>query len=430
MKKKSLLLTTILCLSMTATACSRPTNQEYYEEAQLYLGSGSCDMAAMLFSQLGEYQDSADYALYSAGLHALSEGDTALARANLNAVHPFKSSARYLQYIEAIELEAAGELEEALDRYEALGSFEDSASAAENLRKTIPEKAIQQGRKLMSEGDYAAARDLFLSLDGYGQSTLFAQNCTAALNKAAYAEASALCDAGDHLAAMNAFLALGDVLDAPDRAERCRAALTAELDATDASLDNAAGLIAAYAALGNEERAADLSARYAVNLALIAAAAEQPYVLLGAYPMGESGVESPLLWRVLSVENTTATLLCEAVIDASPVATSTALTLTEAERAAVTSSTLPAMTDLTSLTDLTCSATPYAAAQGVEQESGQALYWLRDSLESGLHPVVDGSGSLALPAASMTPGVRPMITLSLDTYVFTAGDGSMENPFR
>ncbi len=37
-----------------------------------------------------------------------------------------------------------------------------------------------------------------------------------------------------------------------------------------------------------------------MNLSLLRAArSEHPYVLLGTYPMGESGAESDVLWQVL-----------------------------------------------------------------------------------------------------------------------------------
>lgn len=435
MMKKLLTLLAVLCLALTATACSRTTNQEYYEQAQLYLGCGEYEAAWMLFAQLGEYADSADYALYAAALRALHEDDLALARTNFEAVHPFKSSGRYLRYMDALVLKDEGDLEGALELFTAMGSFSDAQEQAAALHEAIPEQAMQEGRRLMSQGEYAAARELFLSLEGYGQSRLFAENCTVALNRAAYTEADALCEAGDHLAAMAAFLALGDALDAPDRAERCRAQVTAALDEAIASVtvETAAGVIAACTALGDEAslaRAQALTERFGTNLQLLESAGERPYVLLGEYPMGESGLESDLLWQVLKAEGAEVTLLCTSVIDASPVATPADLQLTEAETAAVSASVLPAMSDLSSLTDLTCQATPYAAAQGASTEGGLALYWLRDSLESGIHPVVNGSGSLTIPADDTTPGLRPMITLSLNEFAFTEGDGTRENPYR
>lgn len=432
---KKILLLAIVCFSFSATACLYRSNQSYYEKAQLYLGGGEYEKAAELFGQLGEYEDAGEYALYARALEALEDENWAVARANLEAIAPFKSSLRYLQLIDAAELAEDGQLEAALSAYEALGTFGGSDEAADALRTEIPEQAIAEARALMARGEYAEARSLLMTLDGYGASAQLIQNCTSALNRAAYTEADALCEEGDHLSAMRAFLEMGDVLDAPERAEQCRAALMTALNtqAETANLDTAASLIAEYEAIGDPvaaRQAAALEERFGVNLRLAAAAADQPYVLLGEYPTGESGVESALLWRVLSVENGMAVLLCETVIDASDVATGTDLMLTEAESAAVTSSSLPSAADLAALSDLSCAATPYAVAQGVGQEDGYAAYWLRDSLEGGLHPVVGSTGSLGLPDMDMTPGVRPMITISLEDYMFTAGDGTKENPFR
>jgi len=435
MMKKAIALLAVLCFTLSATACVHHSNQDYYERAQLYLGCGNYSSAAELFAQLGEYEDSAEYALYAAALAALEEGDLPLARANLESVAPFKSSQRYLQVIAALEAEMAGDLEAALALYEELGTFNDAHDAAEALRTAIPEEQLRQGRALMSKGEYAAARELFLAMDGYGQSAALADNCTVALNKAAYTAADELCEAGDHLAAMRAFLALGDVLDAPDRAAQCRAAIDLALtkEAEAATLENAGDVISAFEAIGDEAAdamAAALRERFGVNLMLASAAAEQPYVLLGEYPMGESGVESSLLWRVIGLKGAELTLLCESVIDASPIATPTDLNFTDDERTAVTGVTLPSAADLATLSDLSCTATPYAAAQGAAQSEGFAIYWLRDSLEGGIHPVISANGSLILPAEAITPGVRPVITLSLESYTFTAGDGSRENPFR
>lgn len=432
---KKFLLLAVVCFSFSATACLYRSNQSYYEKAQLYLGGGEYEKAAELFGQLGEYEDAGEYALYARALEALEDENWAVARANLEAIAPFKSSLRYLQLIDAAELAEDGQLEAALSAYEALGTFGGSDAAADALRTEIPEQAIARARVLMAQGEYAEARSLLMTLDGYGTSAQLIQNCTSALNRAAYTEADTLCEEGDHLSAMRAFLEMGDVLDAPERAEQCRAALMTALNtqAETANLDTAASLIAEYEAIGDPvaaRQAAVLEERFGVNLRLAAAAADQPYVLLGEYPTGESGVESALLWRVLSVENGMAVLLCETVIDASDVATGTDLMLTEAESAAVTSSSLPSAADLAALSDLSCAATPYAVAQGVGQEDGYAAYWLRDSLEGGLHPVVGSTGSLGLPDMDMTPGVRPMITISLEDYTFTAGDGTKENPFR
>ncbi len=433
MMKKLPLLALLLGLALTLTACTDPDIAGYYQSAQLYLGAGDYDYAAELFGQLGEYEDSADYALYAAALQAIDDEEYALARANLEAIAPFKSSVRFLTWLDAAQAEEDGDLEKALRLYEQLGSFQDAQLDAERLNKAIPEATVREGRALMAKGDYAAARDIFLSLDGYGASKALADNCTLALQKAEYADAEEKRDAGDLLGAMEAFIAMGDALDAAKQAESCLADIHAGLDKQyeTVTLATAPELLKAYAALGEDEtakaRIAELNARFGRNLEVITA--KEARVLLGSYPYAESGEEHAVLWRVLKAEGSTLTLLSEAVLDASAEAAPIALTLNEKEQSAAGEALLPSMADLADLADLTCAATAYAKAQGALQE-GMPLYWLRDALESGLHPVISANGALALPIPGVTAGIRPIITLDLDAFTFTAGSGTMEDPFQ
>ena len=266
--------------------------------------------------------------------------------------------------------------------------------------------------------------------NGYGQSRALSDACTAAIARKAYLAAEDLLGAGDYLGAMNAFAAMGDTLDAAHRAEECRLLLLKQaeeafqavtLETADA-LDEQLESLSADAAFAEIRQA--LAEKFGVNLSLLRAArSEHPYVLLGTYPMGESGAESDVLWQVLRVDGNQLVLLCCSVIDASSVATTSDLPMADTPDAAEIS--LPSAADLATLTDLTCAATPYAAAQGAS-----AVYWLRDTLESGIHPVISETGVLTLPADTEVPGIRPLALLDLTTYVFTAGDGTEENPYR
>ncbi len=434
MMKKLSVLALLLCMALTLTACANSDIGEYYQTAQLYLGCGDYDYAAELFSQLGEYEDATEYSLYAWGLQALSDEDYDLARANLEAVAPFKSSGRYLTYLDAITAEVEGKLEDALALYETLGSFADAHLAVERLEKAIPEAAVKEGRSLMAKGEYEAAREIFLSLKGYGSSQSLAENCTVALNKAAYTQADELFEAGDLQGAMAAFTALGDTLDAKKRAADCLAAIHAELDAQYAAvtLSTAPALMEAYMALGEDEiaqaRMAEMAARFGKNIGLMTM--QEPVLLLGEYPAAESGEEQPVCWRVIRKAGNVLTLLSEQALDASTEAAPVVLLLDEQEQSAAGEITLPAMTDLAGRADLTCTATPYALAQGALNEEGLAAYWLRDSLETGMHPIIGASGTMTLPQEGMTPGVRLMMTLDLDKFTFTAGSGTAEDPFR
>lgn len=434
MKKHLALLAVLLCMALALTACSGSNVNEYYQTAQLYLGCGDYAYAADLFAQLGEYEDSAEYALYARALEALKDEEYDLARANFTAINPFKSSGRYLMLLDALDAEADGEMEQALALYEKLGTFAEAHQEAERLATAIPEAAIRDGRALMSKGEYEKARELFLSLEGYGGSKTLADNCTAALNKAAYAAAEKLLKAGDRQGALAAFTAMGDALDAEKRAEECRKAILADLDKQYAAvtLETAPALLEAYAALKDDEtarqQAAELAARYGKNLALITM--ENPWLQLGAYPQAESGEVKPVLWQVLKTEGTVLTLLSAHVLDASGEAAPIVLTLTADEEAAVTPMQLPSMAEAAALAALPCTATPYALAQGAMNAQGAAAYWLRDELENGMHPMIGANGALSLPGEGVIPGIRPMITLDLEKIAFTAGCGTAEDPFR
>ena len=157
---------------------------------------------------------------------------------------------------------------------------------------------------------------------------------------------------------------------------------------------------------------------------------DEPAILLGAYPYAESGEEHAVLWRVIKAEGSMLTLLSEAVLDASAEAQTIQLTFTGEEQSAVGETMLPSMANLAGLSNLVCPATPYAQAQGAASEDGASLYWLRDSLENGQHPVISASGALTLPEEGAIPGICPMITLNLEAFAFTAGSGTPEDPFR
>lgn len=440
MGKKWISAALCLLLALTATGCGN-SNQSYYEQAQLYLGSGQYELAELLFSQLGEYADSADYALYSAAVKALEDGDLALAKVDFELVAPFKSSSRYLTYIEALSLEQEGSLEAAFALWQALGSFEDSAEHAAALMETIPAEDIAHAKALMKAGRYEQARTLLASLNGFGESGSLIAECDEAILRAAYDRAEALYAKGQFEEAMSAFEALGDSLDAAQRALDCRAAMydALEEDYAHASLVSAAELMDRYAEMEDYGESVDrlsaLQTRYGASLALVNAAATMPWVTFGQYPTQESGSPAPVVWRLLALDGSIATLLCDSVIDALPATTMPALMLTADEQAAVISLSLPLLSDLTALTpaDLRCAATPYALAQGVRRHNDQsALWWLGNPVGAGCNAIVWYNGIVPGTGVSATEsavGVRPLLRIDLDRFALTEGNGTIEEPF-
>ena len=300
MKRALLLLPLLLCLS----SCTL-SNEAYYHQAQLYLGSGDPASAASMFSQLGEYEDSADYALYCAALDALKSGALPIARANMALLAPFKSSQRYLQYIDALTLEQEGKLEEALAAFTALGSFEDSIAHVESLRTAIPERDLANARALMGASRWEQALTVLEKLAGYGESDRLATQCRESIARAAYDQAVRLYDGGQYQEALTAFESLGGLLDAPARARMCRGAMYGQLeeDYAAASLSTAQSLIEGYAEmedyLSSPQRLDALQQRFAINLHL--AEAMLPHVVFGG----------GMLWRVMQVQGSHAQLLSQ-----------------------------------------------------------------------------------------------------------------------
>lgn len=306
----ALFLLPVLLLGLSSCSISPA---EYYGHAQLYLGSGDFATAALMFDQLGEYEDSASFALYCAALAALEEDDLALARANFALVHPFKSSGRYLSLIEARVCEQNGSLEDALRLYTALGSFEDSQLRAQALQKAIPERNLAHARALMGASRWEQALAVLETLNGYDESAEMILQCREALAQAAYDQADALYAGGRYEEALAAFESLGDVLDAQDRARSCRDAMYARLEAdcAAASMATAADLIARCEEMEDHRQApqllAGLQRRFALNLALQKAVYQRPWVHFGQ----DSSGDAPLLWRAIAAEGSTVTLLCQ-----------------------------------------------------------------------------------------------------------------------
>ena len=346
MAKKGLAVLFALLLACTLSGCTA-SNQHYYEQAQLYLGTGDYAGAEMLFSQLGEYADAADYALYAAGLAALEDGQTDLARRNFELVLPFKSSDRYLTYIEALTLEQEGQLDAALALWEELGTFEGSDARAALLREAIPTEEIAHAEALMAAGRYEQAKAILEGLNGYGDSAELLEACDEALLRAAYDRAETLYAGGMFEQALSAFEALGDQLDAAQRVLACRAAMYEALEEAfpRASMATAPALIDGYTEmedyLNSEARLDALLHRYAVNLSLVFNASTLPWVTFGQYPTEETGAPAPLTWRVVGLDGATATLLCDRVIDALPATTLPTLMLSADEQQAVVSLSLP-----------------------------------------------------------------------------------------
>lgn len=327
----------LLCLLLPVLLlCScAMSNDAYYQQAQLYLGSDDYATAADMFGLLGEYADAANYTLYCQGLDAMTQGQWDMAKANMMLVDPFKSSQRYLQYIDACQQEAAGNLSQALEAFTALGSFEDSHQRAEDLKEEIPRRQLSRAKALMNAAHWAQAVGILESLTGYENSAELLKECREMIQQEAYDQASSLYDSGRYEEAMAAFEELGSALDADVRARMCRSAMYCQLEEEYAAvtLATATDLMARYAEmedyLASPLRLQALQERFAVNLLLVQA--EKPYVRF-----------AERLWQVQQVKDEAA--LLELVLPQNSLAAEPLPTLSPMEDAAVLAYEYPRLT--------------------------------------------------------------------------------------
>ncbi|NLB38091.1 MAG: hypothetical protein GX810_02425, partial [Clostridiales bacterium] len=215
-----------------------------------------------------------------------------------------------------------------------------------------------------------------------------------------------------------------------------------------------------------------------VSMAFPTAGAENPlrgydakagysYALFGQYPQGAGGEVAPILWRVLKAEGGKAVLLSDKVLDAEPVQEDAAGFSgweTSGLRAWLNESFVGAAFDATQLAavviddqgdratlpdaellkdetqgfsrdaDRIAAATAYAQAQGVKRYNAkEAAYWMRTRSTDNpfaQRVVISGGRSGVLNVASPDIGVRPMVLLSLDVLVTTAGTGTLQDPWQ
>ena len=111
----------------------------------------------------------------------------------------------------------------AVEAFEALGNYNDSASKAQEARH-LQEMAqdYQTAQQLMDDGEYPAAAEAFDALDGYGDSADKAQEARHLQEMAQdYQAAQQLVDDGKYMQAMWAFSAL-DFRDSAEKAQEAK----------------------------------------------------------------------------------------------------------------------------------------------------------------------------------------------------------------
>lgn len=267
---------------------------------------GMYDVAISAFQGLGDFKDSKQMVTYYQGRNYQAAADVwiesekrdelvkarqaydeaakvysglALFKDCMTRISPCKSGAGNAQekinaydYKAADALEMAGKLEEALQAFEALGGYSDSAERAAGIPEKIYARDYATADKLERGRQFEAALKAFKALGRYSDSAERAKGVQEKIYAQDYDEAEALEKAGKYKQAMEAFKALGSYSD-------------------------------------SAERASDL--KNLANLETVGA-----YVTFGAYPQNENGVNStPIEWLVLDVQGNKSLLISRYALD-------------------------------------------------------------------------------------------------------------------
>ncbi len=471
-KKMAALLALMLAGLVLVTGCTRSADTRYMY-AQELLGIGEYEAARYEFEALGEYWDAGKFVLYVSGLMALEAGDYALAQTDFDNLGEFKNSELYVKYVEAKSLEQDENYVAAQDAYQALGSFRDSLRRVESCTAMIPQKAYEDAQALFLSGDYQKAMEGFLALGSYGDSRQRVEACQQAMLSAEYQAAQNLLRQKDYAGALEAFAALGSYRDSAMQAESCRLNLYQAADAAQKAggFQKVKEAIALYESLDTyadaSKRAQELRGRYEINLNLRGYQEGWQYVCLGTYPQETGGGKSPILWRVLSVENGAALLLGDKILDTAAMETGTGFTgysgsslqtflngafmneaFSAAEQASLVQSgaqgkvflltkeeALNPALGFTGDSARQCQGTAYALAKGLHASTSGSGWWWLNTLGTGdsCQAIVYYNGAVYSPGLRFDDaqtGLRPAIRIKLDTLFFQRGSGTEADPFR
>lgn len=217
-------------------------NSRKYEQAKQLLSEGQYEQAMVLFSELGDFDDSAlmlgesqqrnSQAVYDEALLLLEDGKWEEAAAIFDGLGDFSDSSSQAaqcrnaildrDYQTALGFMNAGSYEQAEAAFMALEGYRDSAQKAEDCREAVRKNQYDLAQGKMTAGDYAGALALFSALGGYLDSGDQAAACQQSINQQAYAEAEELLAAGEYAKANEVFELLGDFDDSAQRSEAVR----------------------------------------------------------------------------------------------------------------------------------------------------------------------------------------------------------------
>lgn len=131
-------------------------------------------------------------------------------------------------YKAAQELFEAGNYEDAIIAFQALGDYKDSEAKVEEARHALLEHKYAAANALFKAGEFSEAKEAYEDLGEYKDSKSRAKEAADALNELDYLAADELLKAGKYEDAVIAFSQLGDYKDSKSKAQQARKECSAD----------------------------------------------------------------------------------------------------------------------------------------------------------------------------------------------------------
>ncbi len=228
-------------------------------------------------------------------------------------------------YNKAKALLDAGQHEEAIAAFEALGSYKDSEKQIEEAETALKDIAYDKARALLEAGQHEEAITAFKTLGDYKDSEVQIAIAETALKDIAYDKARALLEAGQYEEAITAYEELGDYKNSQEQI------LTAEIALKDIEYEKAKSMfeagqyeeaIAAFSELDDYKDSADQIKQikpYYYKV-LMNSADIGDYIFFGSYEQDNdtSNGKEDIEWLVLAKENDAILVISRKTLDCQP----------------------------------------------------------------------------------------------------------------
>ena len=120
-------------------------------------------------------------------------------------------------YNNAVSLMNEGKYDEAINAFESMNGYKDSAAQIEKCQNGINDKNYDNAVSLMNEGKYDEAITAFEAMNGYKDSTTQIEKCQTAINDKNYKNAVSLMNEGKYSEAAEIFNGLHGYKDSSDK---------------------------------------------------------------------------------------------------------------------------------------------------------------------------------------------------------------------